>query len=62
MGLRGRRTGLEAGEVRRRLEQASPQKRLFTAEEVAALIVLLCGDEARGITGQALNVDGGTVL
>jgi NAD(P)-dependent dehydrogenase (short-subunit alcohol dehydrogenase family) len=56
------KTGLGGGEVRRRLEETSPQKRLFTAEEVAALIVFLCGDEARGITGQALNVDGGTVL
>jgi NAD(P)-dependent dehydrogenase (short-subunit alcohol dehydrogenase family) len=56
------KTGLAGGEVRRRLEETSPQKRLFTAEEVAALIVFLCGDEARGITGQALNVDGGTVI
>jgi len=29
---------------------------------VAALILFLCGDEARGITGQALNLDGGSVL
>jgi NAD(P)-dependent dehydrogenase (short-subunit alcohol dehydrogenase family) len=56
------KTGLEAGAVRRRLEETSPQKRLFTAEEVAALVVFLCGDEAAGINGQALNVDGGTVL
>ena len=38
----------------------SPQKRLYTAEEVSALVLFLCGDEARGITGQALSVDGGT--
>jgi 3-hydroxybutyrate dehydrogenase len=40
----------------------SPQKRLVTAEEVAALVVFLCGDDARGITGQALSLDGGTVV
>jgi NAD(P)-dependent dehydrogenase (short-subunit alcohol dehydrogenase family) len=40
----------------------SPQRRLVTPEEVAALALLLASDEGRGITGQAINVDGGTVL
>ena len=56
------KTGLAAGDVRKRLEDMSPQKRLVTAEEVAALVFFLCGDEARGITGQALSLDGGTVV
>lgn len=56
------KTGVPAAEIRRRLEEASPQKRLYTAEEVAALIVFLCGDEAAGINGQALSIDGGTVV
>jgi 3-hydroxybutyrate dehydrogenase len=56
------KTGRPASEVRRRLEEMSPQKRLFTAEEVAAVVLFLCGDEARGINGQALNVDGGSVV
>jgi NAD(P)-dependent dehydrogenase (short-subunit alcohol dehydrogenase family) len=56
------KTGLAAGDVRKRLEDMSPQKRLVTAEEVAALVVFLCGDDARGITGQALSLDGGTVV
>lgn len=56
------KTGLQAADVRRRLEETSPQKRLFTAAEVAALIVFLCGDEASGINGQALSVDGGAVV
>jgi NAD(P)-dependent dehydrogenase (short-subunit alcohol dehydrogenase family) len=56
------KTGRPASEVRRRLAEASPQKRLFSAEEVAALVLFLCGEEARGITGQALSLDGGTVL
>ena len=50
------------GEVRRRLEDTSPQKRLMTVQEVAGLVRYLCSEEARGITGQALSVDGGTVV
>lgn len=37
----------------------SPQQRLITAEEVAALAVFLMSDHARGIHGQSLNVCGG---
>jgi len=56
------RTGLSPAEARRRLEDASPQKRMVTVFEVAALALYLCSDDARGITGQALNVDGGTLV
>jgi len=56
------KTGLAAADVRRRLTDMSPQKRLVTPEEVAALVAFLCGDDARGITGQALSLDGGTVV
>lgn len=56
------KTGKSAADLRRHIEGLSPQKRLVTSEEVAALAVFLCGDDARGITGQALNVDGGTVI
>jgi NAD(P)-dependent dehydrogenase (short-subunit alcohol dehydrogenase family) len=44
------------------LTHSSPQKRLIDPEEVAALAVMLAGDAARGITGQAINVDGGAVM
>lgn len=37
----------------------SPQQRLITAEEVAALSVFLMSEQARGIHGQSLNVCGG---
>jgi len=40
----------------------SAQRRLITPEEVAALALLLASEDGRGITGQAINVDGGTVL
>ncbi len=56
------RTRMTAEEARRRLADTSPQKRLFTVEEVSALVLFLCGEEARGINGQALTIDGGTVL
>jgi NAD(P)-dependent dehydrogenase (short-subunit alcohol dehydrogenase family) len=56
------RTGVSAGEARTALEDMSPQNRMITAEEVAALAVLLASEEGRGINGQAINVDGGTVL
>jgi 3-hydroxybutyrate dehydrogenase len=56
------KTGRPAAEIRQRIEHLSPQKRLVTCEEVSALVLYLCGEPARGITGQALSVDGGTVV
>ena len=56
------KTGLGEAEALSVLEHMSPQNRLITPEEVAALALLLASDEGRGITGQAINVDGGTVL
>jgi enoyl-[acyl-carrier-protein] reductase (NADH) len=35
---------------------------LIEASEIAALALYLAGDHARGITGQAINVDGGAVM
>jgi NAD(P)-dependent dehydrogenase (short-subunit alcohol dehydrogenase family) len=56
------RTGMTAAQAREALEQTSPQRRLIAPEEVAALAVYLAQDISRGITGQALNVDGGAVM
>jgi 3-hydroxybutyrate dehydrogenase len=56
------RTGLKAAEAQRILENTSPQKRLIQPEEVAAAVLFLAGETTQGITGQALNIDGGTVL
>lgn len=36
-----------------------PQKRLLTVEEVADYAIFLSGESARGITGQAIVIDGG---
>ena len=57
-----RRTGMSAAQARETLEKTSPQNRLIEPEEVAALAVYLAQDSARGITGQAINVDGGAVM
>jgi 3-hydroxybutyrate dehydrogenase len=57
-----RRTGITEEEARTALEGMSAQNRLVTSEEVAALALLLVSEDGRGITGQAINIDGGTVL
>jgi 3-hydroxybutyrate dehydrogenase len=41
------------------LLQAQPTKEFVTAEQVAALAVYLCGDDASQITGANLSMDGG---
>lgn len=56
------RTGRSAEEALETLKQMSPQNRLVTPEEVAAMALLLASDEGRGINGQGINIDGGTVL
>src|SRR6185369_4602925 len=56
------RTGRSTDEALESLKRMSPQNRLVTAEEVASLALLLASDEGRGINGQGINVDGGTVL
>ncbi|HET6891177.1 MAG TPA: 3-oxoacyl-ACP reductase FabG [Pyrinomonadaceae bacterium] len=56
------KTGRSASEALETILKMSPQNRLVTAEEVAALALLLASEEGRSINGQAINVDGGTVL
>ena len=56
------RTGRSAEEALDSLKKMNPQNRLVTPEEVAAVALLLASDEGRGINGQGINVDGGTVL
>lgn len=53
------RTGRPADEARRALASMNPQKRLITPDEVAHVALSLLPDEARGIHGQAIAIDGG---
>lgn len=48
--------------VERAILSRVPQRRLLEAAEVGRLAVFLASDAAAGITGQALNLDGGTVM
>ncbi len=51
-----------AGGGRARIEATIPLRRVATAEDVAGPIVVLCSALARHITGEILNVNGGSVL
>ena len=57
-----KKTKLSADEAMESLKKMSPQNRIVTPEEVAALALLLASEDGRGINGQAINVDGGTLL
>jgi 3-hydroxybutyrate dehydrogenase len=52
-------TGRTAAQARTALEALSPQRRLMTVEEVAHAVAALIDDEAQGIHGQAIALDGG---
>ena len=56
------KTGRSAEEALDIIKKMSPQNRLATPEEVAAIALLLASDEGRGINAQGINVDGGSVL
>ncbi|MDT4955745.1 MAG: 3-hydroxybutyrate dehydrogenase [Acidobacteriota bacterium] len=56
------KTGKSAADSLEAIKRMNPQDRLVTSEEVAALALLLASEEGRGINGQAINVDGGSVL
>lgn len=56
------RTKMSEEDARAYLAKLSPQNRLVTSEEIAHVALMLIDDEARGITGQSINVDGGMVM
>lgn len=56
------KTGRTASDALAALKRMSPQNRLVTPQEIAALALLLASEDGRGINGQAINVDGGSVL
>jgi 3-hydroxybutyrate dehydrogenase len=56
------RTGRSEAEARAALEKMTPQRRMIQPAEVAHVVTMLCDDNARGVHGQAIVVDGGQVL
>ena len=60
--LMAQKTGKKLEEALGLFAASSPQKRLIAPEEVAELAVMLASKAADGITGQAINVDGGAVM
>ena len=55
------KTGLDAEAARETLRQQSPQKRIYTPDEVAFLVTSLCDPRAGGINAQCPVLDGGSV-
>lgn len=55
-------TGRTVDEAREAIKKMSPQNRLTTTEEVAAVALLLASEEGRGINGQGINIDGGSAF
>ena len=58
----GRLTGRPVEELREGFVGKAPLRRLVEAEDVAAAVVFLAGDESRGITGEDLNVSAGITM
>ncbi len=52
-------TGRDRDAARQALVARVPQKRLIAPDEVAGAVVFLCSEQARGITGSSLVIDGG---
>jgi NAD(P)-dependent dehydrogenase (short-subunit alcohol dehydrogenase family) len=62
MGSRAKMFGKTTDEYLKGIIAENPQGRIMTAREIAATCVFLMSNDARGITGQAINVDGGYVM
>lgn len=56
------RTGMSEDQARSALAGRSPQNRMITSQEVAALVLHLLSEVGRGINGQALVIDGGGLV
>jgi NAD(P)-dependent dehydrogenase (short-subunit alcohol dehydrogenase family) len=56
------RTGKSSDEILQLFAASAPQNRLIAPAEVAALALFMASDHCGGMTGQAINVDGGAVM
>lgn len=55
------RTGLDEVQAEEKLKRMTPQHRIFESDEIANAVSFLLGDDARGINGQALSIDGAEI-
>jgi len=55
------KTGMSSEKARESILQMNPQHRLIDPDEVAFAVASLCSEEARGINGQAIVLDGGSL-
>lgn len=60
--LMAEKTGKGVEEALQLMKGSSPQQRLIAPAEVAELALMLASKSADGITGQAINIDGGAVM
>ena len=56
------KTGKSVEEILALFAGSAPQNRLIQVDEVASLGLHLASEDSGGITGQAINVDGGAVM
>lgn len=56
------KAGVSPAEALEHILATSPQKRLIRPEEVATVALMLCGEDAEGISGQAIAIDQGQGL
>jgi len=56
------KTGKSPSDVLKLFCASAPQNRLIAPEEVASLALLMASERLSGMTGQAINVDGGAVM
>jgi NAD(P)-dependent dehydrogenase (short-subunit alcohol dehydrogenase family) len=56
------KTGKSAEEALETILAHTPQHRLIEPDEVAHAVLSLCGEDARGINGQSIVIDGGELL
>jgi NAD(P)-dependent dehydrogenase (short-subunit alcohol dehydrogenase family) len=62
LAIRAREEGVSVEEMAKRRNAAIPLGRPNEPEDVAGLAVFLASPDARNITGQSFNVDGGLIL
>ena len=59
---RGRIWGVSPAAARERIEGLIPQKRLVSVDEIVPAVLFLVSEGAGRITGEAMNVSGGSVM